>query len=175
MVDVVLERQFNPALSEADFTAMALESSDCLALYRVEWRESLLASDGSRLLCRFWAPDAESVRMVAKERPAAAKSAWAGTVHDTGRDDDATVVVERRFASPVTVEELQAREDAAAWCLEQHRVTFLRTFFSQDRSRMICLYRAPDEESVRLAQARADMPVERVWSCRRFSPANFAG
>jgi len=173
MAHIVLERQFDPAMPPDDFKAMALASAGCLSLYRVNWQESLLAEDGSRLLCRFEAPDAESVRMVARDVRAKSKLAWPGTVHDTGRDGPANVVVERIFDEPVTVESLQAIEDAGAWCMELHQVTFLRTFFSTDCKRMLCLYQAPDAESVRLAQRQAKMPVERVWSCREFSLADF--
>jgi hypothetical protein len=33
---------------------------------------------------------------------------------------------------------------------------------------MLCLYQAPDAESVRLAQHQANMPVDRVWACHNF-------
>ena len=169
MEHVILEREFDPALSPDDFLAMAMDSADCLDTYRVSWCESFLAQEGNRLLCRFQSPDIESVRMVVRDTQARAKVAWSGTIHDTGRGAEANVVVARRFDAPVTVEELQAREDASAWCLEQHQVTFLRTFFSADRKRMICLYQAPDAESVRLAQRQAGMPVETVWPCRHYN------
>jgi Nickel responsive protein SCO4226-like len=175
MQHIVLEREFDPGITIDDFMAMAHDGMDCMNLYRVQWHESLMATDGSRLLCRFEAPDAEAVRLVTRESLSRARSAWTGTVHDTGRVDLPTVVVERRFTTAVTLEVLQAKEDAAAWCLEQHQVTFLRTFFSEDRKRMICLYRAPDAESVRRAQRQADMPVERAWSCRGFTAADFGG
>jgi len=77
-----------------------------------------------------------------------------------------TVVVERSFAEPVTFEEIQAAEDRGAWCLEAHGVRSLRTYFSRDRRRMVCLYDAPDAESVRLAQEKAGMPFERAWTAR---------
>lgn len=174
MNHIILERQFEPGLSPQDFIELARASADCLPLYRVEWRESLLSADGSRLLCRFEAPDAESVRQVTRDPRAVAKIAWTGTVHDTGREEPASVVVTRHFDTPTTVEALQAIEDAAAWCLEQRQVTFLRTFFSSDRQRMLCLYRAPDAESVREAQREAGMPVERVWACHNYTPASFS-
>ncbi len=173
MSDVLLERQFDPQLSLAEFTDMARNSMDCMALYRAEWQESLLACDGHRLVCRFVAPDTESVRMIVGVDRATDKVAWSGTVEDTGRETTANVVVERRFPEPVTLAEIQAIEDAGAWCLEQHQVTFLRTFFSGDRRRMLCLYHAPDTESVRRAQQQAGMPVERVWACRCINPGNF--
>ena len=174
MVHVLMERQFDPVLREEGFSQMAVESADCLPLYRVKWHESLLAKDGRRLVCRFEAPDIESVRMSVTEQNAVGKVVWSGAVHDTGRDGKANVMVERRFDDPVTVESLQAIEDAAAWCLQQYKVTFLRTFFSADQRRMLCLYEGPDAESVRLAQNEAKMPVERVWSCRGYDCADFS-
>ena len=77
-----------------------------------------------------------------------------------------TVVVERLFPEPVAFEEIQAMEERGAWCLEEHGVRFLRTYFSRDRRRMVCLYEAPDAESVRLSQQKAGMSFERAWTAR---------
>lgn len=74
------------------------------------------------------------------------------------------VIVERSFEEPVEFAAIQAIEDRGAWCHEEHRVRFIRTWFSRDRRRMICLYEAPDAESVRIAQRKAGMPLDRVWS-----------
>jgi Protein of unknown function (DUF4242) len=76
------------------------------------------------------------------------------------------VVVERSFREPVAFEDVQALEDRSAWCLEAHGVRFLRTYFSRDRRRMVCLYEAPDAESVRLAQEKAGLPFQRAWAAR---------
>jgi hypothetical protein len=74
------------------------------------------------------------------------------------------VVVERSFEQPVAFEDIQAIEERGARCLEAHAVSFLRTYFSRDRRRMICLYEAPDAESVRLAQTTAGVPFQAVWT-----------
>ena len=174
MPHIILERQFDGPMSPEAFKEMGLEHAACLKIYRVEWRESLLAEDGSRLTCRFESPDTESVRRIAERQGrTTSRIAWPGAVHDTGREGTANVVVERRFDEPTAVEALQAIEDAGAWCLDLHKVTFLRTFCSGDSKRMICLYRAPDAESVRLAQTQAGMPVERVWACQAFDLTAF--
>ena len=76
------------------------------------------------------------------------------------------VVVERSFPQPVAFADVQAIEDRGAWCLEAHGVRFLKSYFSRDRRRMMCLYEAPDAESVRLAQERAGVPFERAWASR---------
>jgi len=77
------------------------------------------------------------------------------------------VVVERHFEDPVEFSAIQALEDRGAWCLQEHHVRFLRTWFSKDRRRMVCFYEAPDAESVRIAQRKAGMPLDRVWTSTR--------
>ena len=76
------------------------------------------------------------------------------------------VVVERSFPAPVAFEDIQAIEDRGSWCLEAHGVRFLKSYFSRDRRRMVCLYEAPDAESVRLAQEKAGVPFDSAWAAR---------
>ena len=84
--------------------------------------------------------------------------------------DSANVLVRRSFAQSVELADIQAREDAAAWCLDVRHVKFVRTYFSMDRTRMLCLYRAPDAESVREAQRIAPMPMDDVWGFSALLP-----
>jgi len=175
VTDVLVERHWEAPLTDVDVQRMFESSAGCLDIHRVRWNESLLSADGQELFCHFSAADAESVRIAMREAGSPRGAVWAGTVHDApGFTDDllarANVLVSRRFEDPVAFEEIQALEDAGAGCLETHRVRFVRTFFSTDRRRMICLYQAPDAESVRIAQREARMPVERVWAFRQLRP-----
>ncbi len=172
MANILVERTFDPALGEPDFYALAAAAMGCLEIYRVTWHESFLAGDGRTLLCRFEAPDAEALRLVTRNDHAQSKQVLAGSVHGPDMTGPANVVVTRSFDAPASMDELQAREEAAAWCLQEHRVTFKRSFFSADRRRMCCFYQAPDAESVRVAQRRAQMPVESVLACRNYTPDN---
>ena len=175
IVNVILERSWDPPLTEADMQTMATMPQDCFELHRVAWRGSMLSADGRDLVCHFAAPDAESARIALQQVGADVARLWPGTMHDApgvSGDDipPGNVAVTRRFDAPVEFAGIQALEEAAAACLELHRVRFLRSFFSSDRRHMICVYRAPDAESVRLAQREAQMPVEKVWSFRRYGP-----
>jgi hypothetical protein len=172
MANVVMQRRFDPPIDTQQFYAMTEGLDDCVAIYRAEWQESLMALDGSAMVCCFHAPDAESVRMLSRGDASSSKSVWAASMHSADQPGTANVVVERRFESPVTLASVQALEDAVQWCLRQHKVTFLRTYFSADQQSMVCLYQAPDAESVRLVQQQANMPVDRVWACRNFNPHN---
>lgn len=82
----------------------------------------------------------------------------------------ALVLVERHFDEPVNFEDIQRLEDEGAWCLENHKVRFIKTFFSRDHRRMICLYEAPDAESVRLAEDQARVPYDKAWTCMHIAP-----
>lgn len=178
MSTVVLERQFDPPLRVDDVAAMKEEAAWCMAQYRVDHRFSLLSSDGHELICTFAAPDVEAVRRVAQQFGEPVRRVWSATVHapparpaEAPLADErgaAIVLVERSFAVPVEFGTVQAQEDAGAWCLEQHGVRFLRSYFALDRQRMLCLYAAPDAEAVRHVQRQVDLPHDRVWRAQVF-------
>ena len=168
MPELFLERTFDPPITPADVLDMARTGLNCFETHRVAWRVSLLAAGGRKMICRFHAPEAESLRLALRATGAADGRLWPGTVHDgpglsEADQASANVLIERSFGTPVTPEEIQAAEEKG-WCAQAHRVTFMRTYVSIDRKRMICLYRAPDAESVRLAQRYMKMPVDALWA-----------
>lgn len=172
MVDVFLERDWDQPLTFENLQGIFAEGDGCFGRHRVEWVESLLLSNHKTLLCHFRSPDAESVRIGLRQIKVNTGRLWTGTEHCApGLEDSrsANVMVTRRFEEPVQLEDIQAIEDAGAGCLQAHRVEFERTFFAADRRFMVCLYRAPDAESVRIAQRDALMPIEAVWSFERFT------
>jgi hypothetical protein len=139
-------------------------------------RRHYLARGGMRCVCIFDAPDAEAVRSAFRTAGSSApKSIWAATVHRGPGDDDAgeppalqhptsaLALVERSFAAPVAFDDVPAMEDAGADCLNLYRIRFLRSYFSTNRRRMICLYEAPDVEAVRTANRQVGLPFEQVW------------
>jgi hypothetical protein len=175
MTEVFVERRWDEPKTDAELQQMVEDASGCLQTHRCQWHGSLLSADARDLVCHYTAPDAESVRLALRDARAAPGIVWAGTIHDapdfTDSDlDKANVLVARRFEEPADFDAIQALEEAGSGCLDLHRVRFVRTLFSRDRKRMICLYAAPDAESVRLAQREAEMPVDRVWPFRRFTP-----
>ncbi len=174
MSDLFLERSFDPGLDKQGVIDMALASGWCFEMYKVDWHGSLLSSDGHSMICHFSSTDAESIRNALRQSGADMQRMWVGTVHEVPEPGTANVVVERTFDEPVALEDLQAVEDANSHCLETHHVKFVRTFFSGDNRRMLCLYSAPDAESVRIAQREAGMPVDRVWAFERIAPEDLS-
>jgi hypothetical protein len=179
MTECFLERTFDPPIDRAEVFAMAREGFDCFSIHRVEWRMSLLAADGGRMICWFGAPDLESSRLAMRKSDIDCRVLWRGSVHDKpGLDEQqlaaANVLVERRFDTAVTLDQIQAIEDAGIDCLETRDVHFVRTFFSADQRRMICLYRAPDAESVREAQRKAAVPFDAAWAFQALGLADLS-
>lgn len=167
MSDIFLERSFDPPMTADEVHDSSVRGSWCFELHNVRWRSSFLSASGTEMVCWFSAADAESVRLALRTLNSDIRRLWPGTVHEGPEVSEPNVVVQRSFAEPVWLEEVQAQENAAVWCLRTHRVRFCRTFLSLDRTRMICLYEAPDSESVRLAQREARMPFDKVWAFQR--------
>ena len=62
MANVILERSFNPPLSDELFEEFMRRLSPCLDRNGVIWVRSHLSRDRSRLICHFRAPDTDAVR-----------------------------------------------------------------------------------------------------------------
>jgi len=175
MSDIFLEREFDPRITSADVWNMVREIGHCFQLNGAQWCGSMLAVGGRRMLCHFHCPDSESIRIALRQSRSQMGPVWNGSVHENkilaGADPGySNVVVTRCWDNAVELEDIQALEDAGAWCLEAHDVQFVRTFFAADRKRMDCLYRAPDAECVRRAQIQAGMPLARVWAFEALVP-----
>lgn len=164
MSEVLLERTFDSPVTAEDVRFQARKGDRCFEAYRMRWQGSFLSNDGRSMVCRFSAPDAESARMALRRLGADVRVIWPASIMEGPNSGLPNVLVRRVFAEPVTFEAIQAKEDAAAWCLETHRVKFVRTFFSFDRKRMLCLYQAPDAQSVRTVQREAALPFDSIWA-----------
>jgi hypothetical protein len=176
MTDVLVDRVLTPPRSREDVYGMALEAGGCYDLYRVDWHGSMLTEAGARLMCHFESADTESIRQAVRQT---ANEEWVMhpvTVHASpeNADLDPNVAVERSWDEPVEMADIQAIEDEGAWCLEARNVKFVRTYFTTDRKRMVCLYSAPDAESVRQAQSQINMPMDRVWAFELLDPSGMA-
>jgi hypothetical protein len=167
MENIVAERVFDDAVTAERLHAIAAQAQWCLEQNRTSAVRTYLSRDGRRMVCLFEAPDAEAVRRVNQQAQMPATRVWNAAIFGpapaAAGGASAVVLVERSFAAPVTFEEIAAREETGAWCLDANRVRALYSYLSSDRRRMLCLYDAPDAESVRRAQRQIGMPVDDVW------------
>jgi len=77
-------------------------------------------------------------------------------------------IVERVFSPPVTEAQFSASGEVLHRCIEERDVKAIRSYFSPDGSRSICVFEAADAERVREANRTAGAPFERVWQAQKF-------
>jgi hypothetical protein len=82
----------------------------------------------------------------------------------------ANVILERTFDPPLTDERHAAFSAQLSPCLARNGIEWIRSHLSLDRSRLICLFQAPDAGAVRSALRQARLEHERVWSCELLEP-----
>jgi len=73
------------------------------------------------------------------------------------------LIVEHTFEPPLTDEEFNKMSTRLQPCLQQHQIKLMRTYVSADRSRGLCVFDAPDAETVRIAHRTANVEFNRVW------------
>ena len=94
MVDVFLEREFDPPLTAADVLEIGTEGGGwCFDTYKVQWLGSYLATGGKLMLCWFNAPDAEAARNAMRGEDFLAL--WTGSVHRAATVGEPNVAVTR--------------------------------------------------------------------------------
>ena len=74
------------------------------------------------------------------------------------------MIVETLFDPPATEEDFDANAAKLFPCLEGTGVNWVKSFVSQDRRRRICIFEAPDADTVRTAYRSAGVVFERVWA-----------
>ena len=169
MTDVFVEWTVENRLHESDMKEIVRDSIECRILHKVQFRESLLGDEGRRLICHFRAPDAESVRMALRCVGAHIDFLWAGTIHEGPEQEDANVVVERKMNRSNLTDTIKAIDGIASEWVDLYGFRLTRTIVARDGSRLFCLYRAPDAESISLAQSQNDSHATTIWACRTFT------
>ena len=85
----------------------------------------------------------------------------------------AHIVLEQSFEQPVGEEKFAEFAKRLDPCLALRRGTWVRSYFSADRKRVVCEFEAPDAESVREALRTANVPFDRVWSADLFKVEDY--
>lgn len=82
-------------------------------------------------------------------------------------------VVERTFPEALGV---SANSDGAGTCLNvvgknaELGVTWLHSYFTEDKRKSFCIYDGPDPEAIRRAAERNGLPVDRITKVRVLDP-----
>jgi len=169
MTDVFVEWATGMGPSESDMEEFVRDSNRCRNLHKVQFQESLLDDEGRRLICHFRAPDAESVRMALRCIGADIDFVWAGTIHEAKEPTIANVVVEHKLSHSNLSDTIETIDAIAAEWADSYGFRLTRAIVSLDGARLLCFYKAPDAESISLAQSQNSSRTTTIWACRRFT------
>lgn len=147
--------------------AQAIVDGTCLGLHRVQWRQAYLGDGARRVVCRFRAPDAESVRL-ALRCTSGCGHIWPATKFGDDRAA-ANLVMQREFAQPLGTNPRRTLALARAECLEATGAEPAHVLVSRDRRHLVCLCRVPAATAERLAGLQHLGGRWRCWRCRRLA------
>jgi hypothetical protein len=168
---VVVERTFEDPVTYESVTAAFDRQPGCLEAHRVVYLKSYFARDRKRMLCLYEGPDAESVRRVQDKAQAPFVRAWPALAIPFADSEprDGVVVVERALDPALDEAAIRAAAQDDT-CRTQWGCRLLGTYLSTDGRRCLCLYEAPDAESVRQVQRQGTLPFERAWTSAVHEP-----
>jgi hypothetical protein len=76
------------------------------------------------------------------------------------------ILVERRWPQPLNEPSMMAMLAVADSCLGIHRLRWCGSLLSADGQHLLCHFRGPDAESVRIVMRQMGSPPGRTWTCR---------
>lgn len=164
---IVAERYFPEPVGPERLADMRQRNAWCRDLHGVRPVRALAAPGQQRYLCLYEAPDTEAVRHYSRAAGTPLERAWPATFVPGSAPDrplpDNVFVVERAFEAPLSLAAIEELEARLSSCFESYCVRRLQSYLARDGRRLVCLYDAPDAESVRQIQRRAGIPYERLW------------
>ena len=78
MANVILERRFDPPLTDERLAEISGRLNPCLDRSGIRWIRSHLSRDRRRLICQFEAPDAGAVRDALQQARLEHERVWSG-------------------------------------------------------------------------------------------------
>lgn len=76
---VIVERTYEPPITQADIDRKMASPAPCYDLRRVKHVMSIISRDGRRAICMYEAPDAAAVRQASEENGDPYVRVWTGT------------------------------------------------------------------------------------------------
>ena len=76
------------------------------------------------------------------------------------------ILVERHRSQPLTEQTLRAVQAEAGGCMAIHRITWCGSLLSVDGLDLLCHFRGPDAESMRIATRQLGFAPALAWPCQ---------
>lgn len=170
MTDVIVARTPGVPVNPGEWAARAKEDSGCFDLYRARWCQSFVADDGTRLICHFRAPDADSVRMAFRASGEPDVSVWPARVTRLSPVPDAALAIECESRVALPSDDVRAIESMGSSlpAADVFRLGFVAV--SRDRRRVIFVGVPRGAKPGRHFQPEFGSTDCRLWNCRTVMP-----
>ena len=86
----------------------------------------------------------------------------------------ARFVIERNFAERLEMDGWRGKNPEIEAINDEEGVKWIFSFLSADKRKTYCLYEAPDEDSIRRAAKRANVPADVITRVDQVTPEMFA-
>ena len=163
---VFVEWRAQSGLEVRDILGLRECSSMCCDLYHVHLQECYFNETGSRHICQFSAPDAESVRAALRATQVRADGIWAGRIYDLRKQMSGNVAIEwslKRQRRKNMIDTLLEIENE--WERE-YGLQLARAMISLDNKRALFLCYADDHEAIDRVIAQMCLQGTTVWPYR---------
>ncbi|NJL49908.1 MAG: DUF4242 domain-containing protein [Leptolyngbyaceae cyanobacterium SM2_5_2] len=169
MALILVETLSDAPLTPENPTDTDFRVLQCLTERAATWRYSLLSSDRHRMICTFYAPDAESVRESYRRAGGVFNSIWTATmIQPEGEQpqhrEGYLKVFQGTYPQGFTEEQWDEANRHLLPCYAERGVEWVQSYLSLDRTRVTCELNAPDADIIREAHRRFDIPFDCVWS-----------
>src|SRR4028119_2414089 len=121
-----------------------------------------------RMICTFEAPDAESVRQAYRQADVGFSKVWTAQVIEREGvtpvwNEPILKVLEGSYPNGFTDEEWNEAHRLILACYEERDIEWVRSYASQDKTRVVRELNAPDTEVIQETHSKAGIPFDRVW------------
>jgi cation diffusion facilitator CzcD-associated flavoprotein CzcO len=146
----------------------------CLALHRVDWQRCYVPADGTRMLCWYWARDAESVRLVLRQQGTAGtvRPVEAHAPHDAAalRRMPDRVIVELAFGGPLDAPASNFARESVIEAMSRAGRLVVQLFATREASSIVFVVDGSDPETVSACVPAVGQQETTTWTAVEFDP-----
>ncbi len=170
MSDVFYLRPMDPPIRFDDLPAMAAGAEGCFNIHRVDWRLSLLADDGSEMLCWYQSPDAESVRVALRQLESDMTHVWTGIPKPDINAETVAALQEGITLVDLTAREPETFPTSVDRALGAASFDAICRIESLDQRHCVLLIHGSDSDKASNVFNGADFAQIKSWRCNLFLP-----
>jgi len=163
---VFVEWRTRPGLKVRDMQGLLESGSMCCDLHHAHLQECYFNETGTRHICQFSAPDAESVRTALRAVEIRADRVWAGRIYNRRKLSSGNVVIEKELNRRQRKNTVAMLDSLDKDWDRRYGLQFVRAMISLDNKRGIFLCYAGDDEAIDRATAQMSLEGTTVWPYR---------